>query len=67
MDLGFNNWMALESAMQGTQPRRTPSRATLRRVLSFAAPHRGELVAFLIMSVVTASLTVATPVLAGQV
>ncbi len=67
MDLGFNNWMALESAMQGKQPRRTPSRETLRRVLAFARPHRRALMAFLLLSVVSATLTVATPVLAGRV
>jgi len=67
MDMGFNNWMALESAMQGDQPRRTPSRATLRRVLAFARPHRGDLIGFLALSVVGATLTVATPVLAGRV
>jgi len=67
MDLGFNNWMALESAMQGSQPRRSVSRATLRRILGFARPHRRSLVAFLLLTVDTASLTVATPVLAGRV
>ncbi len=67
MDMGFNNWMALESAMQGDQPRRTPSRATLRRVLAFARPHRRDLIGFLVLSVVGATLTVATPVLAGRV
>ena len=67
MDMGFNNWMALESAMQGDQPRRTVSRATLRRILDFARPHRRELGLFLVLSVVTAGLTVATPVLAGRV
>ena len=67
MDLGFNNWMALESAMQGKQPRRAPSRETLKRVLTFARPHRRALVGFLLLSVVSAILTVATPVLAGRV
>jgi ATP-binding cassette subfamily B protein len=67
MDLGFNNWMALESAMQGDQPRRSISRATLRRILEFARPHRRSLILFLILSVITATLTVATPLLAGRV
>jgi len=65
--MGFSNWMALESAMHGDEPRRTVSRATLRRILSFARPHRRALVAFLLLSVVTAGLSVATPVLAGRV
>ncbi len=67
MDMGFSHWMALESAMQGEQPRRAFSRATLRRVAAFARPHRRALVAFLFLSVVTAVLAVATPVLAGRV
>jgi ABC-type multidrug transport system fused ATPase/permease subunit len=53
--------------MQGDQPRRGFSRATLRRIVTFARPHRGPLVAFLLLSVVAAVLAVATPVLAGQV
>ena len=65
--MNFSHWMALESAMQGSQPRRTVSRATLRRILAFAKPHRRALVAFLVLSVVGAVLTVVTPVLAGEV
>jgi ATP-binding cassette, subfamily B, bacterial len=67
MDMGFSHWMALESAMQGEQPRRAFSRATLRRIAAFARPHRRALVVFLFLSVVTAVLAVATPVLAGRV
>jgi ABC-type multidrug transport system fused ATPase/permease subunit len=67
MDMGFSHWMALESAMQGQQPRRGFSRATLRRIAAFARPHRRPLVAFLLLSVLAAVLAVATPVLAGQV
>jgi ATP-binding cassette, subfamily B, bacterial len=67
MDMGFSHWMALESAMQGEQPRRAFSRATLRRVAAFARPYRRALVLFLFLSVVTAVLAVATPVLAGRV
>ncbi len=67
MQMDFGHWMALESAMQGEQPRRTFSRATIRRILAFARPHRRALVAFLALSVVSAVLTVATPVLAGRV
>ena len=59
--------MALESAMQGDQPRRGVGRATLRRIAGFARPHKRALVAFLILSVVLAILSVATPVLAGRV
>jgi ATP-binding cassette subfamily C protein len=67
MQMDFTHWMALESAMQGDQPRRSFSRATLRRVLDFARPYRRALAFFLVLSVVTAVLTVATPLLAGQV
>ena len=52
MDMGFSHWMALESAMQGEQPRRRFTRATLRRVAAFARPHRRALIAFLVLSVV---------------
>ena len=67
MELNFSHWMALESAMHGEQPRRMFTRATLRRIGEFARPHRRALIAFLMLSVVAAILTVATPVLAGRV
>jgi len=67
MEMGFGHWMALESVMHGDQPRRTVSRATLRRIWDFARPHRRALWIFLLLSVVTAFLTVSTPVLAGWV
>ncbi len=67
MDMGFGHWMALESAMQSDQPRRTFTKDTLRRVWQFARPHKRKLAAFLGLSVVTAVLTVASPVLAGRV
>jgi ABC-type multidrug transport system fused ATPase/permease subunit len=67
MDMDFSHWMALESAMQGDQPRRAINRATLTRILHFVRPHRRALITFLLLSVTTAVLAVATPVLAGQV
>ncbi|CAN5731099.1 ABC transporter ATP-binding protein [soil metagenome] len=67
MQMDFSHWMALESAMQGEQPRRAFSRATLRRIVDFARPHRRALGVFLLFSVAGAVLTVATPLLAGQV
>jgi ABC-type multidrug transport system fused ATPase/permease subunit len=67
MQMDFSHWMALESAMQGQQPRRAFSRATLRRIWAFAQPHRRALMAFLLLSITSALLAVATPVLAGQV
>ncbi|MFI9412043.1 ABC transporter ATP-binding protein [Nocardia gamkensis] len=41
--------------------------ATARRIIRFAAPHRARIGAFLLFSVVSAVLAVATPVLAGRV
>jgi ATP-binding cassette, subfamily B, bacterial len=59
-------WMALQSAMQGDQPRRSVGRETLRRVGRFARPHRRALLGFLLLSTAGAVLGVATPVLAGR-
>ena len=59
-------WMALQSTMQDEGTRRSVSRATLRRVMAFARPHRRALVAFLLLSTTGAVLGVATPVLAGE-
>lgn len=42
-------------------------RSTLRRILTFARPHRTRIVVFLVLSVFTAVLTVVTPILAGRV
>ncbi len=60
-------WMSLHHAMNAEQDRRPFSRATLRRIAAFARPHRHQLVKFLLLSVFTAALAVATPVLAGRV
>ncbi|NJC21322.1 ATP-binding cassette subfamily C protein [Arthrobacter pigmenti] len=43
------------------------SKETLKRILSFAVPYKFKLVLFIVLSVVSAFLAVATPVLAGQV
>jgi ABC-type multidrug transport system fused ATPase/permease subunit len=53
--------------MSAQQDQRPVSRVTLRRIGAFARPHRRQLVFFLILSVITAALAVATPVLAGRV
>ncbi|MEU7763777.1 ABC transporter ATP-binding protein [Nocardia sp. NPDC049190] len=42
-------------------------RATAERIIRFAAPHRRRIGAFLLFSVLSAVLTVASPVLAGRV
>ncbi len=66
MNMDMNAWMALHSAMQD-EPKRTFNRAILGRIWTFARPHRRALFAFVLLSVGAAVLTVATPVLAGQV
>ncbi|WP_370290785.1 ABC transporter ATP-binding protein [Nocardioides sp.] len=60
-------WNQLYRTMHGEQERRSFSRATARRVLQFAGPHRRKLVGFVIVSIASAALAVATPVLAGKV
>ncbi|MEU4400680.1 ABC transporter ATP-binding protein [Micromonospora orduensis] len=49
------------------QDERPVSRVTVRRIAQFARPHRTALIRFLLLSVVTAALTVAAPILAGRV
>ena len=67
MQMDFSHWMAMESAIHGERKRRTVSKATLRRILAFAKPHRRALIWFVVLSVIGSLLTVATPVLAGRV
>ncbi|SCD66481.1 ABC transporter ATP-binding protein [Streptomyces sp. PpalLS-921] len=67
MDMEVTAWTSLHSAMNAREGREPFSRATLRRIGSFARPHRRKILRFLLLSVVTALLAVATPVLAGRV
>ena len=67
MDMEVTAWMSMYHAMNAQQDKRPFSKETMRRIAAFARPHRRKLVAFLILSVVTAFLAVATPVLAGRV
>nr|WP_199843701.1 ABC transporter ATP-binding protein [Streptomyces formicae] len=61
-------WTQLHSVMNAQQDDRRPfARATLRRIGAFARPHRRRIWQFVLLSVVTALLAVATPVLAGNV
>ncbi|MGW3497408.1 ABC transporter ATP-binding protein [Streptomyces sp. NPDC001020] len=60
-------WHQLHSVMNARQERRPFARATLRRIGAFARPHRRRIAQFVVLSVVTALLAVATPVLAGRV
>ncbi|MGA8115930.1 MAG: ABC transporter ATP-binding protein [Actinocatenispora sp.] len=67
MDMQAAAWTALHKTASAQQDRRPFSRATLRRIGRFARPHRRRVGWFLLLSVGTALLAVATPVLAGRV
>ncbi|HEV7625520.1 MAG TPA: ABC transporter ATP-binding protein, partial [Streptomyces sp.] len=67
MSMETTAWHALYASRFAQQDRRPFSRAVITRILKFAGGHRRALVAFLIFSSVLALLTVATPLLAGQV
>ncbi|QSB15946.1 ABC transporter ATP-binding protein [Natronosporangium hydrolyticum] len=60
-------WNSLYHAMHQEEQRRPVTRAVLRRIVGFARPYRRELLVFLAVTVVTAALAVATPLLAGRV
>jgi ABC-type multidrug transport system fused ATPase/permease subunit len=67
MDMEVTAWMSLYHSMHAQDDKRPFSRATLRRIGGFARPHRRLLAWFLLLSVLSAMLAVATPVLAGRV
>ncbi|WP_433712663.1 ABC transporter ATP-binding protein [Nocardia sp. CA-084685] len=60
-------WSQMYRRANAPQEQRPFRLATARRVLRFARPHRRRIGAFLLFSVVSALLAVATPVLAGRV
>ncbi|MFC0625529.1 ABC transporter ATP-binding protein [Kribbella deserti] len=60
-------WNSLYHAMHAQDDKRPFSRATLKRILAFARPHRRLLIFFLVLSTAGAVLAVATPLLAGRV
>jgi ATP-binding cassette, subfamily B, bacterial len=60
-------WRSLYNITRAKSGSKPFSKETLKRVMAFARPHRGRLVAFVLVSVAMAFLAVATPVLAGQV
>ncbi|WP_055545161.1 ABC transporter ATP-binding protein [Streptomyces kanamyceticus] len=68
MSMETTAWTQLHSVMNAQPDDRRPfARATLRRIGAFARPHRRRIWQFVLLSVVTALLAVATPVLAGNV
>lgn len=60
-------WSSLHRLMTAQVDQRPLSKVTLRRIGVFARPLRRQLIQFLLLSIVTAVLAVATPVLAGRV
>jgi ABC-type multidrug transport system fused ATPase/permease subunit len=60
-------WRSMHSAAQNGKNQGGFSRETMRRIGGFARPHRWRLAGFLLISIITAALAVATPVLAGRV
>lgn len=60
-------WSSLWSTMRSDKSNAGISADTLRRTISFAKPYSRKLLIFVLLSVVSAALAVATPVLAGQV
>ncbi|WP_189332635.1 ABC transporter ATP-binding protein [Actinoplanes ianthinogenes] len=67
MSMEMAAWNSMYHAMNQQDDKRPFSLATLRRIARFARPHRRALTGFLLISVVTAFLAVASPVLAGRV
>ncbi|MFJ2586258.1 ABC transporter ATP-binding protein [Streptomyces sp. NPDC087538] len=67
MSMETTAWTQLHNVMNAQADRRPFDRNTLRRIAAFARPHRRRVALFLILSVATALLAVATPVLAGRV
>ncbi|MEU5900106.1 MULTISPECIES: ABC transporter ATP-binding protein [Streptomyces] len=67
MSMETTAWTQMYSVMNAQQDRRPFARATLRRIGAFARPHRRRIWQFVLLSVLTALLAVATPVLAGNV
>ncbi|MGH8918443.1 MAG: ABC transporter ATP-binding protein, partial [Actinomycetes bacterium] len=57
----------LTSSLRPAGPPRALAPGTLRRIVGFAQPHKTSLLTFLSLSMVSAVLVVATPVLAGRV
>lgn len=60
-------WSSLWSTMRSEKGKSGISKETLRRTINFARPYRYKILIFAILSIISAALAVATPVLAGQV
>lgn len=67
MSMDVAAWNSLHRVMNTQDGPQRLTKETLRRIAGFAAPHKRRLIHFLLLSVVSACLAVATPVLAGRV
>ncbi|MFC9088133.1 ABC transporter ATP-binding protein [Nocardiopsis dassonvillei] len=67
MSMEMAAWNSMYHAMHAREDQRPFSLPVLRRIASFARPHARQLAWFAALSVVTAALTVASPLLAGRV
>ncbi|UGQ12591.1 ABC transporter ATP-binding protein/permease [Yinghuangia sp. ASG 101] len=68
MSMEMTAWHSLRGVYGSQENGPGPlSRATLRRIAGFAAPHRRGITWFLVLSVASAVLAVATPLIAGRV
>ncbi|WP_444959823.1 ABC transporter ATP-binding protein [Nocardiopsis sp. M1B1] len=67
MSMEMAAWSSMYHAMHAREDQRPFSLPVLRRIASFARPHARQLAWFVALSVVTAVLTVASPLLAGRV
>jgi ABC-type multidrug transport system fused ATPase/permease subunit len=66
MDGSHGSWMLMRSAMNRTDTPRSVAPGTFRRVVRFAKPHWPALAVFGALTVISAGLAVASPVLAGR-
>ncbi len=67
MSMELAAYNSMYHAMHAREDQRPFSLTVLRRIASFARPHARQLAWFVALSVVTAVLTVASPLLAGRV
>ncbi|WP_249351878.1 ABC transporter ATP-binding protein [Nocardiopsis akebiae] len=67
MSMEMAAWNSMYHAMHAREDQRPFSLPVLRRIAAFARPHARQIAWFVALSVVTAVLTVASPLLAGRV
>ncbi|MHA6794765.1 ABC transporter ATP-binding protein [Pseudonocardia bannensis] len=62
-----NSWRLMKGVARGADAPTKVAKGTVRRIWTFARPHRRGLLAFLMLTVASAVIGVVTPVLAGRV